>query len=257
MGLSLWLNPFLHILISMSSEVNADTIEVPQHVAMIMDGNGRWAKQRGKVRLEGHRAGAKTVERMVRACSDMGVKYLTLYAFSTENWKRPEAEVHGLMKLLKRFLKSNRKVLLDRKVRLNAIGRLEDLPDDTRSYLFKLMEETRDFDGGVLTLALSYGGRSEVVDAVKQIATAVERGELRAEDVNENCISSSLYTHDLPDPDLMIRTSGECRLSNFLLWQLSYSEFYFTDTLWPDFDRAEFEQILSEFCSRNRRFGGI
>ncbi len=230
---------------------------IPKHVAIIMDGNGRWAKQRGQTRLKGHNAGAETVERIMKASADMGIKYLTLYAFSIENWNRPKLEVEGLMQLLHNFLKKKRKLIMKEGYRLNAIGRIDMLPEKTAKLLEEVMKESENNPNGTLTFALSYGGRTEIIDATKQIAEKVAKGEISVDQIDEQIFSANLYTSNLPDPDIMIRTSGEIRLSNFLLWQLSYAEFFFTETLWPDFSREEYEQIINTFANRDRRFGGV
>ena len=228
---------------------------VPRHVAVIMDGNGRWAKQRGRPRLFGHRAGADSLRAILRACRDHGVEYLTVYAFSTENWVRPQDEVSGLMSLLKTFLKKDEHELHENQVRLRVTGRLQDLPKAVRTELERVMAATRNYEKGHLILALSYGGRAEIVDAVRAIAADVRAGTLAPEAIDEKAIAARLYLPDVPDPDLMIRTSGELRLSNFLLWELSYSEFYFTETLWPDFREADFAKALDEYARRQRRYG--
>ena len=232
-----------------------ETAPVPRHVAVIMDGNGRWAKQRGQPRLFGHRAGAESLRAVLRACRDHGVEYLTVYAFSTENWVRPKDEVGGLMSLLKTFLKKDEHELHENQVRLRVTGRIEDLPRSVRTELERVMEATKAYTRWHLILALSYGGRTEITDAVRAIARKVKTGELEPEAVDETVISRHLYLPDVPDPDLMIRTSGELRLSNFLLWELSYAEFYFTDTLWPDFREPQFAEALAEYSRRQRRFG--
>ncbi|NCD23627.1 MAG: isoprenyl transferase [Spartobacteria bacterium] len=228
---------------------------VPRHVAVIMDGNGRWAKQRGRPRLFGHRAGAESLRAILRACRDHGVEFLTVYAFSTENWVRPEDEVSGLMSLLKTFLKKDEHELHENQVRLRVTGRLQDLPKAVRNELERVMAATRNYEKGHLILALSYGGRAEIVDAVRAIASDVRAGKLAPEAIDEKAIAARLYLPDVPDPDLMIRTSGELRLSNFLLWELSYSEFYFTETLWPDFREPDFAKALEEYARRQRRYG--
>jgi len=232
-------------------------LTIPRHVAIIMDGNGRWAKQRGLSRIRGHEAGAESVRAAMRACRDLGVKYLTLYAFSVENWVRPKAEIRGLMTLLRRFLKSDEQELHDHQIRLRIIGRLADLPANVRLELERVMKATRSYDNGNLTLALSYGGRAELADAMRAIAEEVRAGTLDPSSIDEDTVQSHLYEPALPDPDLMIRTSGEIRLSNFLLWQLSYAEFYFTDILWPDFREADFRTAIEEFSRRRRRYGDI
>ena len=228
---------------------------VPRHVAVIMDGNGRWAKQRGQPRLFGHRAGADSLRAVLRACRDRGVEYLTVYAFSTENWVRPAGEVRGLMSLLKTFLKKDEHELHENEVRLRVTGRIQDLPAAVRAELERVMAATKDYRKGHLILALSYGGRAEIVDAVRALAAEVRAGALAPEAIDEAALAAHLYLPDVPDPDLMIRTSGELRLSNFLLWQLSYAEFYFTETLWPDFREADFAKALQEYARRQRRYG--
>lgn len=233
----------------------AESAGVPRHVAIIMDGNGRWAKRRLQPRLFGHRAGAESLRAVLRACRDHGVEYLTVYAFSTENWVRPEDEVSGLMSLLKNFLKKDEHELHENQVRLRVSGRIMDLPKAVRAELERVMEATKHYSKGHLILALSYGGRTEIVDAVRAIAGKVKAGKIAPEQIDEAVIARHLYLSDVPDPDLMIRTSGELRLSNFLLWELSYAEFYFTETLWPDFREADFAKALEEYARRRRRFG--
>ena len=228
---------------------------VPRHVAVIMDGNGRWAKQRGQPRIFGHRAGAESLRAILRACRDHGVEYLTVYAFSTENWIRPKEEVSGLMALLKTFLKKDEHELHENQVRLRVTGRIQDLPKAVRAELERVMAATRHYAKGHLILALSYGGRTEIVDAVRAIAIKAQTGELDPARIDETTISRHLYLPDVPDPDLMIRTSGELRLSNFLLWELSYAEFFFTETLWPDFREPDFAKALAEYARRQRRYG--
>ena len=228
---------------------------VPRHVAVIMDGNGRWAKRRMQPRLFGHRAGAESLRAVLRACREHGVEYLTVYAFSTENWVRPADEVSGLMSLLRTFLKKDEHELHENQVRLRVTGRIGDLPKAVRAELERVMEATKHYEKGHLILALSYGGRAEIVDAVRAIAADVRAGRLAPEAIDEKAIAARLYLPDVPDPDLMIRTSGELRLSNFLLWELSYSEFYFTETLWPDFREADFAKALEEYARRQRRYG--
>ncbi len=231
--------------------------KIPAHVAIIMDGNGRWAQQRGWPRLRGHREGAESVRAILRACKKAGVKYLTLYAFSTENWVRPRTEVRGLMTLLRSFLRGQEKELHENKVRLRAIGHLQDLPGPVLQELERVMAATRHHEEGTLTLALSYGGRAELLDAVRGIAGDVRGGRLAPQDITEDTIRGHLYAPDIPDPDFMIRTSGEMRISNFLLWQLSYAELYVTPVLWPDFREGEFLKALEEYARRHRRFGDI
>jgi undecaprenyl diphosphate synthase len=228
---------------------------VPRHVAIIMDGNGRWAEQRGLLRAEGHAAGAESVREVTRACRRMGVEVLTLYSFSTENWARPNEEVDALMALLERYLRDELDELATNGVRLRAIGELDRLPAGVRRLLDSVSQATADRTGLQLVLALSYGSRDEIVTAVRHIARDVATGWLAPEAIDAELISGRLYTAELPDPDLLIRTSGEQRLSNFLLWQLAYAELYVTDVLWPDFRRPDLEAAFQSFGSRQRRFG--
>jgi undecaprenyl diphosphate synthase len=237
--------------------VKDEQSKIPTHVAIIMDGNGRWAQKRGWPRIRGHREGAESVRAILRACKKAGVKYLTLYAFSTENWIRPKTEVNGLMGLLGKFLKEQAQELHENHVRLRTIGHIDDLPKSLQKELDRVKHETAHYKGGTLTLALSYGGRVELTDAVRQLAKRVQDGALDPQQITEKMISESLYAPDIPDPDLMIRTSGEMRISNFLLWQLAYTEFYITDVLWPDFREVEFMKALDEYSRRHRRFGNI
>ena len=230
---------------------------IPEHVAIIMDGNGRWAKERGLPRLKGHEEGAESVRVIVDACRKVGVKYLTLYAFSVENWVRPKAEIAGLMKLLDKFLTDREKDLHENDVRLRVTGRIEDLPLFVRKKLLKVMNATKDHKTGQLILALSYGGRTEIANAAKQIALQVKDGKLDPAKIDEETVAKNLYLPDVPDPDLMIRTSGEMRLSNFLLWQLSYAEFYISQKLWPEFREPEFLEAIEEYKGRRRRFGDV
>jgi undecaprenyl diphosphate synthase len=229
---------------------------VPSHVAIIMDGNGRWAKQRGLPRLKGHEQGAESVRAVLRAARQAGVKYLTLYAFSTENWIRPKDEVEGLMNLLAIFMDRYEAELLKNKIRLRVMGQIERLPAKVQKKLAKLREKSAKDYEYTLIVALSYGGRTEIADAAKAIARKVAKGELDPEMVTEETVARHLYLPDVPDPELMIRTSGEMRLSNFLLWQLSYAELYVTDVFWPDFREKEFFQALEVFSQRGRRYGG-
>lgn len=232
-------------------------IPVPQHVAIIMDGNGRWAAERGLPRLAGHEEGSKAVGEALTAAADAGVKFLTLYAFSTENWKRPKEEVAGLMSLLERFLEERAREIMQRNVRLRAIGHIEELPEPCYRRLHQTIQESAKNTGLQVVLALNYSSRREITDAVRRIAAAAVAGQLPPEAISPETISAHLDTHDLPDPDLLIRTSGEFRLSNFLLWQLSYTEIHVTEKLWPDFNRHDFAQALSDFARRERRFGGL
>jgi len=234
-----------------------ETSSIPTHVAVIMDGNGRWAKARGLSRLKGHEEGAESVRAIIRACRNAGVKYLTLYAFSIENWVRPKGEIQGLMDLLLRFLKRNESELHENRVRLRVIGRLEDLSDGVRRELARVMKATEHYTEGNLILALSYGGRTEIAHAAREIARRVKKGELDPDAIDEGTVAANLYAPDVPDPDLLIRTSGEMRVSNFLLWQISYAEFYVTPVLWPDFREEEFKKALAEYSRRQRRFGDV
>ena len=230
---------------------------VPRHVAIIMDGNGRWAQARGFPRLKGHEAGARSVRSAIESCRELGIHYLTLYAFSVENWVRPESEINGLIALLKQFLSRNEKELHRHKLRLRVIGRVEDFPEDLQTALAQAQRDTAAYDNGQLILALSYGSRTELVRATQLIAAEVQAGTLKPEAISEQTIRDHLYAPDVPDPDLMIRTSGEMRLSNFLLWQLSYSEFYITDVMWPDFRKDQFREAIAEYAKRKRRFGDV
>jgi undecaprenyl diphosphate synthase len=228
---------------------------VPRHVAIIMDGNGRWAEERGLPRLAGHQAGAKSVRDITTYARELGVRYLTLYAFSSENWGRPDGEVSGLMDLLREYLVDERKTLLDNGIELSTIGDTARLPLPVRLLLEDVMKATRGESGMRLTLALSYGSRDEIVRAVRRLALAVDRGDLSPDEISAKSIERELYTQDVPDPDLLIRTSGEQRISNFLLWQLAYAELYFTDVPWPAFTRARFNEALATFGGRERRYG--
>jgi undecaprenyl diphosphate synthase len=232
-----------------------DLQKLPKHVAIIMDGNGRWAKQRAMNRIRGHEEGAESVRAIVRATREIGIPCLTLYAFSEENWGRPRYEVEALMMLLKRFLQSELREMLDNGIRFQAIGRLHKLPNDVQGTVREIAERTASNQNMVLTLALSYGGRQEITDAVRKIIQRVETGGIRSSDISEALISENLYSANMPDPDLLIRTSGECRVSNFLLWQIAYAEIYMTQTYWPDFRKEEYVQALIEYQKRERRFG--
>jgi undecaprenyl diphosphate synthase len=231
--------------------------DLPRHVAIIMDGNGRWARQRHLPRVEGHRAGADSAKAIIRAAGAIGIEYLTLYAFSTENWNRPKSEVNTLMRYLVHYLNRETPDLKKNNVRLEAIGQIDRLPESVRQQLQKSQSTLSKNTGLTLILALSYSGRSELVEAVRNIATKVEAEKLKPEDISEQTISEHLYTYRWPDPDLLIRTSGEMRVSNFLLWQISYTEFVVTQTLWPEFRRAQFETALEEYARRHRRYGGL
>ncbi len=234
-----------------------DLSTLPSHIAIIMDGNGRWAKQRLMNRINGHEKGADAVRRIVRTCCEIGINILTLYAFSTENWQRPKTEVAALMDLLKRFLKSEAMEMHQNNVRLNAIGQIHRIPKGVRSVLQRNMEMTASNTGLTLNLALSYGGRAEIVEMVKQVAVRVKNGQLDPSAITPDIVSDNLYTRGMCDPDLLIRTGGDMRISNFLLWQIAYAEIFVTDTLWPEFSREEFMAILGDFQSRERRFGRI
>ena len=227
-----------------------------RHVAIIMDGNGRWAERRGLPKVEGHWQGARQVTEVLKAAQEYGVEFLTLYAFSTENWKRPVAEVTALMGLLEEFIDDKLPELMKNGIRLRTIGRTEDLFPGARKKLLHAIEMTEKNDGGTLNLALNYGGRAEIVDAVNKMAAEMTEKGGRFPKVTEESFRNYLYAPDIPDPDLLIRTSGELRLSNFLLWELSYSEMYVTDTLWPDFGKKEFGEALEAYGQRDRRFGG-
>lgn len=230
---------------------------LPGHVAMIMDGNGRWAQKKLMNRIKGHEQGSQTVRDMVSACRKLGIGILTLYAFSTENWGRPKAEVKALMTLLKRFLISERDEMIEQGIRLNILGQIEKLPEDVREVAVQTMALTRKHSGMILNLALSYGAREEITQAVRIIARKVKSGDLTADKITDKVIADHLYTGGMADPDLIIRTSGEFRLSNFMLWQAAYSELFVTSTLWPDFTKQEFHQILINFQQRDRRFGKV
>ncbi|MHC4105275.1 MAG: isoprenyl transferase [Planctomycetota bacterium] len=233
------------------------TEQMPRHIAIIMDGNGRWAQKKGLPRVEGHRKGGKTVETIALRCVDFGIESLTLYSFSIENWNRPQYEIKALMHLYTQYLIGIRNMLERNNVKLIHLGRTDGLPDSVLNELNKTMELTSANTGMILALALNYGGRAEIVDATKQIAREYKNGKLCLEDIDENCISRHLYTAGLAEPDLLIRTANEMRLSNFLLWQISYSEFYVTKTLWPDFRKASLEKAIEAYAGRNRRFGTI
>jgi undecaprenyl diphosphate synthase len=228
---------------------------LPVHVAIIMDGNGRWAKDRHQPRLFGHKAGVDSVREIVEAAREIGIRHLTLYAFSTENWQRPGLEVKGLMMLLKTFLQAELDAMKKNGIRLDCFGQKERLPDDARAVLERVIAETADCPGLRLNLALSYGSRAEMLRAVREVGSRCAAGQLRPEEIDEQLFSGCLYSAGQPDPDLLIRTSGEQRLSNFLLWQLSYAELYFTETRWPDFRREQFFEALQIYASRQRRFG--
>jgi undecaprenyl diphosphate synthase len=231
--------------------------KIPRHIAVIMDGNGRWARERGLPRIEGHRRGSESVRSCTAACMEAGVSFLTLYAFSKENWQRPPDEVKSLMSLLDRFLAERTAEIMERNIRLRAIGHLDDLPEKTRRRLDTAMEKSAGNTALTLTLALSYGARTELADAARAIAREVRAGTLDPDTIGEATVSSHLYTADLPDPDLLIRTSGEMRISNFLLWQISYAEIVVTPKLWPEFGQEDLFAAIREYAGRHRRYGGI
>jgi len=230
---------------------------LPQHVAVIMDGNGRWAKQHGLPRVEGHRRGADSAREIIRTAGELGIKYLTLYAFSAENWNRPKDEVDALMKYLIHYLKTETPELNKNNVRLEVIGQIWRLPENVQEHLKKSMAVLSKNNGLTLVMALSYSSRIEIVAAVRSIAEKAKQGKLDPADINEQVISQHLWTRNIPDPDVLIRTSGEMRVSNFLLWQISYAELVITPTLWPDFRKPQFYEALEEYARRHRRFGGI
>ena len=230
---------------------------VPRHIAIIMDGNGRWARERELPRIKGHEEGAKAVRECVEGCGELKVEFLTLYAFSAENWQRPKGEVSALMRLLERFLKEKTAELVEKNVRLQAIGRLTDLPRPCQKQLHRAIEATAHNNGLTLILALSYGGRLEIIDGIKSLLRAIEQGHIDPAMIDVAMFSKHLYTRYYPDPDLLIRTSGEMRLSNFLLWQLSYTEMYITPKLWPDFKKEDLFEAVKEFGRRQRRYGGV
>jgi undecaprenyl diphosphate synthase len=238
-------------------EAKRDATGLPRHVAVIMDGNGRWAKKRLLNRVKGHEKGVESVRTIVRACREFEIPYLTLYAFSTENWQRPQNEIKAWMALLKSFLKKELPELMKQQIRLKAIGQIHRLPQDVFKVLKAAMEATSANEKMILNLALSYGGRTEITEMVQAIGRKVARGEINPDEIDQGVVAEHLYTCGIPDPDLMIRTSGEMRISNFLLWQLAYAEIFVTPTLWPDFSRDEFIQILDQYRKRDRRFGRV
>jgi undecaprenyl diphosphate synthase len=240
-----------------AKEVTLNPETIPFHVAIIMDGNGRWAKKKLMNRVKGHEQGTKTVRSIVTACTELGIGMLTLYAFSTENWARPKPEVRALMMLLKKFIVSEREEFTKNNIRINIIGQKYRLPKDVQREIDGTIELTKNNNKMILNLALSYGSREEITTAVREIAGKIESNDIEFKDINEDLISEHLYTSKMPDPDLIIRTSGEYRLSNFLLWQAAYSEIYISDTLWPDFSKQEFIEILKNFQKRDRRFGRV
>ncbi len=233
---------------------------LPEHIGFIMDGNGRWAKNRGLERSAGHREGAKTFRRIGEYCADVGIKYMTFYAFSTENWNRPKSEVLALMKLFKEYLNEGDERIAEndiRQMRLNFIGEREGLPKDLLKLIEKAERESAKYDKVTVNIALNYGGRAEITHAVKEIAKKVKNGEMSIADISEKTISDNIYTASQPDPDIIVRPSGEYRLSNFMTWQSAYSEFWYSDILWPDFTEDDVNRILEDYQKRNRRFGGV
>jgi undecaprenyl diphosphate synthase len=241
------------VKMELKTKINMD--QLPQHVAIIMDGNGRWAKKQGEERVFGHQSGVTSVRETVECAAELGIKYLTLYAFSTENWNRPKAEVDALMSLLVNTISAETKTLMDNKISLHAIGNLDSLPKDCKEELQIAINHTAKNDRMTLILALSYSAKWEIIEAVKRIAEDVKSNKLDSEDIKDEHIDAYLTTAGIPDPELMIRTSGEHRISNFLLWQLAYAEFYFTEVLWPDFRKADFYAAIIDFQNRERRFG--
>jgi undecaprenyl diphosphate synthase len=234
-----------------------DNDKIPMHVAIIMDGNGRWAKKKGLPRIAGHREGMKVINEIVRTANGLGIKVLTLYAFSTENWKRPKQEVDFLMKLPERFLTKELPSLIEENVKVRLMGSKEDLPKHTLAAVETAIEQTKNNTGLILNFALNYGSRIEIIKAIQEIAADVAAGHVTTTEINDELLTSHLMTNDLPDPDLLIRTSGEIRLSNFMLWQLAYSEFWFTEVLWPDFTEQHFLEAIEVYQKRGRRYGGV
>lgn len=234
-----------------------DLSKTPKHIAIIMDGNGRWAKKQGQERLFGHNYGVESVRETLKAAKELNVQYLTMYAFSTENWSRPKEEVDGLMDLLVRSIAGELNELMESNVRLQTIGNTDGLPDACRKELFEAIDKTSGNTGITLVLALNYSARWEITNAAKQIAESVKNGQIDSKDINEDLLAQFLTTSSIPDPELLIRTSGECRVSNFLLWQIAYTEFHFTDVLWPDFKREDLFKAVLDYQSRERRFGKV
>lgn len=238
-------------------DIKLNKNSLPSHIAIIMDGNGRWAKKRAMPRIAGHHEGMKTVRKIARIADDLGIKVLTLYAFSTENWKRPELEVNYLMSLPEKFLNSFMPEVMERNIKIQMIGEMEGLPEATKRALHNALEKTKNNTGLILNFAMNYGSRHEIVKAFKDLMVDVNKGLLSIESIDETTVNNYLMTSHLPEPDLLIRTSGEVRLSNFMLWQLAYTELLFTDTLWPDFDEQDLLQAINVYQNRNRRFGGL
>jgi len=240
-----------------AQRLGIDSSQIPRHIAIIMDGNGRWAQKRSLPRAQGHQEGAKRVEKIAQYCVDFGIECLTLYSFSMENWKRPKIEVDALMYLYTEYLTNIRPTLMKNNVKLVHLGRFERLPLEVQNAITKTMEITEKNAGMILALALNYGSRVEILDAVKEIAGKYKKGKLQLKQIDEDCISNHLYTAGLTEPDLLIRTANEMRISNFLLWQISYSEFYVTKTFWPDFKRKDLEKAILAYAERDRRFGTV
>jgi undecaprenyl diphosphate synthase len=239
------------------ADAGLDPARLPVHIAIIMDGNGRWAEQRGLPRIEGHRRGTQSVRATVEECCRLGIGQLTLYCLSVENWKRPQSELDFLMALLKEYLIAERGEIMDQNIRFTMIGRRGDLPPEVLHELDENIRTSRNNTGTILCLAINYGGRTELVDAVRTLAAQAKQGKLNPDDIDEDAVGNALYTAGMPDPDLLIRTAGEMRVSNFLLWQISYAELWVTEQCWPDFDRETLHQALRDFAQRERRFGGL
>lgn len=242
---------------SLAEQAGLDPARIPAHVAIIMDGNGRWARAQGKDRLFGHGQGYRTLKHIVYAADDLGVRYLTVYGFSSENWRRPPEEVGGLMTLMLDAMRAEIEELIEYRIRVRVSGRLHELPDDLRLEFEDAMRRTQDCTRLTFNLAINYGGRAEVVDAIRKLARNVQSGELKPDEIDEAMVAANLYAPDVPDPDLLIRTAGELRLSNFLLWETAYSEIYVTPTCWPDFDRDHLIEALAEYQKRTRKFGAV
>lgn len=236
-------------------QLNSESL--PSHIAIIMDGNGRWAKKRALPRIAGHKEGMETVRKITRAADDLGIKVLTVYAFSTENWKRPKKEVNFLMSLPDMFLNSFLPEIMERNIKMQVIGEIDGLPEYTKKPLIRAIEETKNNTGLILNFAMNYGSRHEIVSAVQKIVADAKEGKVQVDSIDESLINQYLMTSNLPEPDLLIRTSGELRLSNFMLWQLAYTELWFTDTLWPDFSKEDLYEAIFAYQNRNRRFGGL
>ncbi|WP_297631389.1 isoprenyl transferase [uncultured Clostridium sp.] len=238
-------------------DISLDMDNIPKHIAIIMDGNGRWAKKRKLPRTMGHKAGVETIRRVLKEADRIGIKYMTLYAFSTENWKRPKDEVGALMKLLVQYLRQEINELHKKGVKINVLGDMSMLPKECREEIKKAKEKTKDNSGITMNIALNYGGRNEIIRGIKKLALEIKEGNIDISDINEEMFENYLYTKDIPDPDIIIRPSGEQRLSNFLLWQCAYSEFWYSDICWPDFKEKDLHQAIYDFQQRDRRFGGI